>query len=113
MVIAMCPPGRRNGASAGEDSGEPGQQAVVADVGEVAAVEGVAVEVVVLLHPGARGGGDLAVGGRPVGRRGDHERGLPEVLRRQQRGELAGVAVEHPPVVLDAGCGGRGPGWRG
>lgn len=45
----------------GEDLLEPGEQAVVADVGEVPAVEQVAVEVVVLLYAAARDDRDLAV----------------------------------------------------
>jgi len=56
---------RRGG---GEDPGEAGQQAVVADVGQVAAIEKVAVAVVVFVHPALRRGTDSAVGGGPVGR---------------------------------------------
>lgn len=40
--------------------------------------------------------------GRSVRRTGDHERGLSEVFGGEQGGELAGVAVEHPTLVLDA-----------
>jgi hypothetical protein len=61
------PAGSQERRGAGEDFGEAGEEAVVADVGEVAAVEGVAVAVVELVDPGSGFGGDLAVGGGPVG----------------------------------------------
>src|SRR6185436_12708012 len=57
--------GAQVGRGEGEDAGEPGEQAVVADVGQVAAVEQVTVAVVALVHP-TRAGADLAVGGGPV-----------------------------------------------
>ncbi|WP_409185944.1 hypothetical protein F9C11_17525 [Amycolatopsis sp. VS8301801F10] len=44
------PAGAQHGRTPGEDAGGPRQQAVVADIGEVAAVERVAVAVVVLVH---------------------------------------------------------------
>ena len=57
--------GSQVGDEVGEDAGEAGEQAVVADVGEVAAVEGVAVAVEVLVDALAGGDGDAAVGGGP------------------------------------------------
>ena len=46
------PAGAQERGGEGEDAGEPGQQPVVADVGQVPAVEQVPVEVVALVHPG-------------------------------------------------------------
>jgi hypothetical protein len=103
-VITTCAPGRRTSAS-GEDALEPCQEAVVADVGEVPAVEQVAVEVVVLLHAAPGDDRHLPVGGRSVGRGGDHERGLPDEVGWEQRGQLAGVAVEHLGRVEDRRVG--------
>ena len=73
----------------GEDAGEPGEQPVMADVGQVPAVKQVAVEVVAFVDA-ARAGVDLAVGGRPVRRRGDDQRHLSEQLRRAAASPGAG-----------------------
>lgn len=62
------PAGPQERDGGGEDFGEAGQKAMVADVGEVAAIEKVAVAVVVFVHPALGGGTDPAVGGGPVGR---------------------------------------------
>lgn len=61
------PAGAEVGGGSGEDSGEAGEEPVVADVGEVASVEGVAVAVEPFVHAGVAGG-DSAVGGGAVGR---------------------------------------------
>lgn len=59
--------GAEVGGGGGEDAGEAGEESVVADVGEVASVEGVAVAMEPLVHAGVAGG-DSAVGGGAVGR---------------------------------------------
>jgi hypothetical protein len=83
--------------AAGQDLGEPVEQLVQAAAGEVGGVTSVAVVVLADAALGAAAllGGDLAVDGRPVRRRGDDQGGAARGAGREQGGQLTGVAADH------------------
>jgi hypothetical protein len=86
------------GGAAGEDAGEPVEQAGPVAVGQVPRVGVVAVPVGGLDHAG-RGGADQPVHGGPVRRGGHHERDPAAQGGRDQVEKSGGVAADDHPAA--------------